>query len=161
MSLIDSNPTFTYPYKGKYNQKASFKSLNIGSDAYVTEQELNEMQFINSEQTSNLIREITNSGVITENPELDDENNLVKKVETKNSQKVQITLKGSDCKFVSYAIAETTTTYYQEYTYNGMALKAGDSIVEKSTSYENSNLYAKNVTVKPVSIDDCLLGSMI
>lgn len=93
--------------------------------------------------------------------EKDDENNLVKKVETKNSNKVQITLKGSDCKFVSYAVTEKTTTFYQEYTYSGMKLKAGDSVVEKTTSYENSNLYAKNVTVKPVSIDDCLLGSMI
>ena len=76
MSLIDSNPTFNYSYKGKYNYKASFKSLNIGSDAYVTEQELNEMQFINSEQTSNLIREITRSGVITENSESDNEDNI-------------------------------------------------------------------------------------
>ncbi len=94
-------------------------------------------------------------------PELDDENNLIKKVETKNSQKVQITLQGSDCKFVSYGVTETTTTYFQDSTYSGMTLNAGDSVVEKSTSIENSNIYVKNVTVKPVSIDDCLLGSMI
>ncbi len=118
---------------------------------------LEKVSFFKNNNTYTLVFEET----LNPDPELDDENNLVKKVETKNSDKVQITLKGSDCKFVSYAVTETTTTYYQEYTYNGMKLKSGDSIVEKSTSYENSNLYAKNVTVKPVSMDDCLLGSMI
>ena len=118
---------------------------------------LEKVSFFKNNNTYTLVFEETLDPV----EELDDENNLAKKVETKNSQKVQITLKGNDCKFVSYGITETTTTYYQEYEYNGMTLNAGDSVVEKSTSYENSNLYAKNVTVKPVSIDDCLLGSMI
>lgn len=118
---------------------------------------LEKVSFFKNNNTYTLVFEET----LDPDEELDDENNLVKKVEKKNSEKVQITLKGSDCKYVSYAIAETTTTYFQDSTYNGVTLNAGDSIVEKSTSYENSNLYAKNVTVKPVSIDDCLLGSMI
>lgn len=118
---------------------------------------LEKVSFFKNNNTYTFVFEET----LNPDPELDDENNLVKKVETKNSQKVQITLKGSDCKYVSYATSETTTTYYQEYSYNGMTLNEGDSVVEKSTSYEISNLYTKNVTVKPVSIDDCLLGSMI
>jgi hypothetical protein len=79
MPAIDSNPTFNFPYKGKYNNKAALKSLNIGSDAFVTEQELNEMQIINSEQTSDLIRNITNSGVVTVNDGEDNENELYNK----------------------------------------------------------------------------------
>lgn len=121
------------------------------------EAKLEKVSFFKNNNTYTLVFEET----LNPDPELDDENNLVKKVETKNSQKVQITLKGNDCKFVSYGLNETITTYFQDSTYNGMKLKSGDSVVVKSTSYENSNLYAKNVTVKPVSIDDCLLGSMI
>ncbi len=92
---------------------------------------------------------------------LDDEDKLVKKVEQKSYEKMQATIQGSNFKFVAYRLDEATTTYFQDSTYNGMTLKSGDSIVEKETSYEVSNIESKNVTVKPVSIDDCLLGSMI
>lgn len=92
---------------------------------------------------------------------LDDENKLVKKVEQKNYEKMQVTIQGSNFKFVAYMINETTTTYFQDSTYSGMVLKSGDSVVEKERAYEVSNIQSKNVTVKPVSIDDCLLGSMI
>lgn len=92
---------------------------------------------------------------------LDDEDKLVKKVEQKSYEKMQVTIQGSNFKFVAYRLDETTTTYFQDSTYNGTTLKSGDSVVEKDTSYEVANIESKNVTVKPVSIDGYLLGSMI
>ena len=92
---------------------------------------------------------------------LDDEDKLVKKVEQKSYEKMQVTIQGSNFKFVAYSLDETTTTYFQDSAYNGMTLKSGDSVVEKETSYEVANIESKNVTVKPVSIDGYLLGSMI
>lgn len=118
---------------------------------------LEKVSFFKNNNTYTLVFEETLDPVETK----DDEDNLVQKVEVKNSQKVQITIKDNDCKFVSYSLNETITTYFQDSTYNGMKLKSGDSVVAKSTSYENSDIHSKNVTVKPVSIDDCLLGSMI
>ena len=92
---------------------------------------------------------------------LDDEDKLVKKVEQKSYEKMQATIQGSNFKFVAYRLDETTTTYFQDSTYNGMNLKSGDSVVEKESAYEVSNIQSKNVTVKPISIDGYLLGSMI
>ena len=92
---------------------------------------------------------------------LDDEDKLVKKVEKKNYEKMQVTIQGSNFKFVAYELNETTTTYFQDSTYSGTTLKSGDSVVEKERAYEVSNIQSKNVTVKPQSIDGYLLGSMI
>lgn len=94
-----------------------------------------------------------------ENKDADD--NLVSKVEEKKYEKMQVTIKGNNCKFVAYALNEKTTTYYANYTFNGILLDSGDYIVKKETSFETASVQEKNVTVKAESIDGYLLGSMI
>ena len=67
-------PTFNENPMGRYTEKARFKTLNWGSNAYVPERELNEMQWLQTEQVSELIRTMTKSGVLTVNIDEDDEN---------------------------------------------------------------------------------------
>ncbi len=57
-------PTFREAVRGKFNPRAAVAALNVGSDAYVTERELNEAQWIRREELANIVREITCSGVL-------------------------------------------------------------------------------------------------
>ena len=67
-------PTFYQPAKGQYDKMANIKTFNWGTNAYVPERELNEIQWIQSEQVADLIRNITHSGILTVNSLKDDEN---------------------------------------------------------------------------------------
>jgi len=67
-------PTFYQPAKGQYNKLANIKTFNWGTNAYVPERELNEIQWIQSEQVADLIRNMTYSGILTVNHLEDDEN---------------------------------------------------------------------------------------
>jgi hypothetical protein len=58
-------PSFSRNPKGKYNPKANFVSVKGGTDAYLLEDELNELQWIQSDATATLIRTIATSGCIT------------------------------------------------------------------------------------------------
>jgi hypothetical protein len=58
-------PSFSRNSKGKYNPKANFVSVKGGTDAYLLEDELNELQWIQSDATATLIRTIATSGCIT------------------------------------------------------------------------------------------------
>lgn len=58
-------PSFSRNSKGKYNPKANLVSVKGGTDAYLLEDELNELQWIQSEATATLIRTIATSGCIT------------------------------------------------------------------------------------------------
>lgn len=58
-------PNFSRSPKGKYDAKANFVSIKGGTDAYLLEDELNELQWIQSDTTAKLIRTITSSGCIT------------------------------------------------------------------------------------------------
>mgnify|MGYP001052399015 CR=1 FL=1 len=69
------NPTFERSTKGKFNQSANYISLKSGTNAYVLEDELNEIQWIQSEARADLVRQITASGVL----QLNDWNNHDKK----------------------------------------------------------------------------------
>ena len=62
-------PTFREPVRGKYDPRAAVAALNVGSDAYVTERELNEAQWIRREEVAALVREITRSGVLVASTE--------------------------------------------------------------------------------------------
>lgn len=57
-------PNFNRNLKGKYNPDLGFVSIKAGSDAYLLEDEINELQWIQSDSIANLIRHITNSGCI-------------------------------------------------------------------------------------------------
>ncbi len=57
-------PTFREPVTGKYNARSAVTALNVGSDAYITERELNEVQWIRREELADIIREVTCSGVL-------------------------------------------------------------------------------------------------
>lgn len=63
--LYAYNPTFLQPIKGSFNKDANFVSLNVGTDAYVTEREVNEMQWIQVERAANTLRHIAKSGIVT------------------------------------------------------------------------------------------------
>ena len=67
-------PTFYQSAKGRYTSLANIKTLNWGTNAYVPERELNELQWIQSEKTAELVRNITKSGILTVNEGIDDEN---------------------------------------------------------------------------------------
>ena len=70
------SPTFYQPPKGQFNKAANIKTFNWGTNAYVPERELNEIQWIQTEQVSDLIRTMTRSGILTVNSLQDDENDV-------------------------------------------------------------------------------------
>lgn len=74
-------PTFAQSPKGKYTDYANFASLNVGTDAYVTEREMNELQWIRIENEAKIVRELTKSGVLT----VSDKSNLSKNIEVINN----------------------------------------------------------------------------
>lgn len=57
-------PNFSRNLKGKYNPELGFVSIKAGSDAYLLEDEINELQWIQRDSIANLIKHITNSGCI-------------------------------------------------------------------------------------------------
>ena len=58
------NPTFNRNSKGKFDSNLNFISIKGGSDAFLLEDEVNELQWLQNEARANLIREITNSGCL-------------------------------------------------------------------------------------------------
>lgn len=72
--LPDYNPTFAQPVKGTWQDNTHFVALNVGSDAYVMEREVNESQWLNVDNAAKTLREITKSGILT----IDESNNLEK-----------------------------------------------------------------------------------
>ena len=68
-------PDFTRSPKGKFNPDCNFISLQGGTNAYLLEDEVNELQFIQEYALSNTIRKITYSGVLTK-VNADDDNAL-------------------------------------------------------------------------------------
>ena len=81
--LIDYNPTFMQPVKGSFQYDTHFVALNVGTDAYVTEREVNELQWIQTEKTAEALRQIAYSGVLT----IDDDSNLKKCFKIINNDK--------------------------------------------------------------------------
>ena len=62
---MNYDPTFVQPVKGVYQDNTSIQTLVVGSGAYVTEREMNELQWLRSEEVANVVREITSSGVFS------------------------------------------------------------------------------------------------
>ena len=81
--LIDYNPTFMQPVKGSFQYDTHFVALNVGTDAYVTEREVNELQWIQTEKAAEALRQIAYSGVLT----IDDDSNLKKCFKIINNDK--------------------------------------------------------------------------
>src|SRR5574344_240155 len=63
--ITDYHPSFAQPIKGSWKDDTHFVALNVGTDAYVTEREMNELQWIQTDNTAKILREITKSGVVT------------------------------------------------------------------------------------------------
>ena len=61
------NPTFNRPVCGKYNDESSFISIIGGSDAYLLEDEVNELQWIQIKSRTEMLKELCNNGLIKEN----------------------------------------------------------------------------------------------
>jgi DNA-binding cell septation regulator SpoVG len=72
--LPDYNPTFSQPIKGTWKDNTHFVALNVGSDAYVMEREVNEAQWLNVDNAAKTLKQITKSGILT----IDKTNNLEK-----------------------------------------------------------------------------------
>ena len=58
------NPTFNRDSVGKFNPNLGFVAIKGGSDAFLLEDEVNELQWLQNETRASLIREITNSGCL-------------------------------------------------------------------------------------------------
>ena len=58
------SPTFNRSSTGKFNPNLSFTSIKGGSDAFLLEDEINELQWIQNEARAKLTREMTNSGCL-------------------------------------------------------------------------------------------------
>lgn len=63
--LVDYKPTFFQPIKGSFQENSNIYMERIGTDAYVTENELNEGNWLHVENTARILREMTKSGVLT------------------------------------------------------------------------------------------------
>ena len=61
------NPTFNRPVYGKYNDESSFISIIGGSDAYLLEDEVNELQWIQIKSRTEMLKELCKNGLIKEN----------------------------------------------------------------------------------------------
>ena len=57
-------PKFDKNPMGKFDSKANFLSIKGGTDAYLLEDELNELQWLQTEARAQLIRKIANSGCV-------------------------------------------------------------------------------------------------
>lgn len=58
------NPNFNRNAKGKFNPDLGLISIKGGTEAYLLEDELNELQWIQNEARAHLIRQMTNSGCL-------------------------------------------------------------------------------------------------
>ena len=57
------NPDFSRDPKGKFNLNNNYVSVKNGSEAYLLEDELNEMQWIQNEQRAQMVRSLFSSGI--------------------------------------------------------------------------------------------------
>lgn len=60
--MASYNPSFSRDARGKFNPELGFVSIKGGTDAYLLEDELNELQWIQNEARAELVRKMTNSG---------------------------------------------------------------------------------------------------
>lgn len=60
--MASYNPSFSRDARGKFNPELGFVSIKGGTDAYLVEDELNELQWIQNEARAELVRKMTNSG---------------------------------------------------------------------------------------------------
>jgi hypothetical protein len=58
------DPSFNRDAKGKFNPNSGFVSVKGGTDAYLLEDELNELQWLQTEARAELIRQMTGSGYL-------------------------------------------------------------------------------------------------
>lgn len=58
------DPSFNRDAKGKFNPNSGFVSIKGGTDAYLLEDELNELQWLQAEARAELIRKMTGSGYL-------------------------------------------------------------------------------------------------
>ncbi|MFW6014938.1 MAG: hypothetical protein ACOCRK_00710 [bacterium] len=58
------NPTFNRKPKGKFNPQTNYLSIKSGTNAYILEDEFNELQWMQNEARAELIRQITDSGML-------------------------------------------------------------------------------------------------
>lgn len=71
---MEYQPTFDRSSKGNFNIDNNFVSIQAGSEAYLLEDEINELQWIQYEQKSDLIRSLMNTGIINDNIVISDKN---------------------------------------------------------------------------------------
>lgn len=60
--MASYNPSFSRDARGKFNPELGFVSMKCGTDAYLLEDELNELQWMQNEARAELVRKMTNSG---------------------------------------------------------------------------------------------------
>jgi len=58
-------PTYTRPVKGAFNADKNFIAVRAGSDAFLLEDELNEMQWLQSNAKAEVVRQMAHSGVLS------------------------------------------------------------------------------------------------
>lgn len=58
------NPSFHRKSKGKFDKNTNYVAIKGGTKSFLLEDEINELQWIQNETRANLIRKMTNSGVI-------------------------------------------------------------------------------------------------
>jgi hypothetical protein len=68
------NPDFSRDPKGKFNLDNNFVSIKNGSEDYLLEDELNEMQWIQNEQRAQAMRSMFNSGIPYDTLAVSDQN---------------------------------------------------------------------------------------
>lgn len=94
-------PSFIRNTKGKYNPELGFVSIKGGTDAYLLEDELNEMQWIQGEARAQLVRQITKSGCLNV-PMPNDSNKPGGLVELDHNYLNTLMVKGFDAVFDGY-----------------------------------------------------------
>jgi len=63
---FNSDPaTFLQPIKGSYQPNTHFYAQNIGTNAFVTELEVNELNWLHVENVADIVRQLTKSGFLT------------------------------------------------------------------------------------------------
>jgi len=65
--MASYNPSFSRDAKGKFNRELGFVSIKGGTDAFLMEDELNEIQWIQNEARAELIRKLSDSGCLQVN----------------------------------------------------------------------------------------------
>lgn len=86
------NPKFNRKFNGSFKENSNFVSIKVGSEAYLIEDELNEMQWIQNTQRSDFIRSILNSGFLNSDNGLFSENNITIMEDENNPKKQKILL---------------------------------------------------------------------